>query len=148
MVYQFKVPGLFPVSAQTAGEELRRIYENKGCLEPKDVVDKSRPEDAPLHDCFEWDDEAAAEKYREVQAGQIIRSVVVVQEEEQRPPVEVRAFVNVQKTYRPIEVVVNSEEQMLELFNSALSELKAFERKYANLKQLSSVFEEINKLTA
>ena len=148
MVYQFKVPGLFPVSAQTAGEELRRIYENKGCLEPKDVVDKSRPEDAPLHDCFEWDDEAAAEKYRGVQAGQIIRSVVVVQEEEQRPPVEVRAFVNVQKTYRPIEVVVNSEEQMLELFNSALSELKAFERKYANLKQLSSVFEEINKLTA
>lgn len=78
---------------------------------------------------------------------QIIRSVVVVREEEQQPPVEVRAFVNVQKTYRPIEVVVNSEEQMLELFNSALSELKAFEKKYATLSKLYPIFEEIKKLT-
>lgn len=148
LVYQFKIPELFPVDAQTAGEELHRIYEDRGCLEPKDVVDESRPEEAPLHSCFEWNDETAAEKYREVQAGQIIRSVVVVREEEQQPPVEVRAFVNVQKTYRPIEVVVNSEEQMLELFNSALSELKAFERKYANLKQFSALFDEIHKLTA
>lgn len=148
LVYQFKIPGIFPVSAQTAGEELHRIYESKGCLDPKDVVDESRPEEAPLHSCFEWDDETSAEKYREVQAGQIIRSVVVVQEEKQRPQVEVRAFVSVQKTYRPIEVVVNSEEQMLELFNSALSELKAFERKYANLKQFSALFDEIHKLTA
>lgn len=148
MVYQFKLPGLYPVSAQTAGEELHRIYTDKGQLKPADVVDESRPEEAPLHSCFEWDDETAAEKYREVQAGQIIRSVVVVQEEKQRPQVEVRAFVSVQKTYRPIEVVVNSEEQMLELFNSALSELKAFERKYANLKQFSALFDEIHKLTA
>lgn len=148
LVYQFKIPEMFPVDAQTAGEELHRIYEDRGCLEPKDVVDESRPEEAPLHSCFEWNDETAAEKYREVQAGQIIRSVVVVREEEQQPPVEVRAFVNVQKTYRPIEVVVNSEEQMLELFNSALSELKAFERKYANLKQFSALFDEIHKLTA
>ena len=148
MVYQFKLPGLYPVSAQTAGEELHRIYTDKGQLKPADIVDESRPEEAPLHSCFEWDDETAAEKYREVQAGQIIRSVVVVQEEKQRPQVEVRAFVSVQKTYRPIEVVVNSEEQMLELFNSALSELKAFERKYANLKQFPALFDEIHKLTA
>lgn len=148
LVYQFKIPGIFPVDAQAAGEELHRIYEDKGCLEPKDVVEESRPVEAPLHDCFDWNDETAAEKYREVQAGQIIRSVVVVREEEQRLPVEVRAFVNVQKTYHPIEVVVNSEEQMLELLNTALSELKAFERKYSNLKQLSALFDVIHNLTA
>lgn len=68
----------FPVDAQTAGEELDRIRVSYGTLQPAAVVDESRPEDAPLHPCFEWDDETAAEKYREHQATTIIRSVRVV----------------------------------------------------------------------
>lgn len=147
MVYQFKLPNLYPVSAQTAGEELYRIYTDKGQLKPADVVDKSRPESAPLHPCFEWDDEVAAEKYREVQAGTLIRSITVVHETPTHEPVEVRAFVKPLETYAPIEVVINSEEQMSALLRSALAELKAFEKKYATLKQLSPVFDAIEKIT-
>lgn len=147
MVYQFKLPGLYPVSAQTAGEELHRIYADKGQLKPADVVDESRPTSAPLHPCFEWDDEVAAEKYREVQAGNLIRSITVVHETPAHEPVEVRAFVKPMETYAPIEVVVNSEEQMAALLESALSELKSFEKKYATLSKLYPIFEEIKKLT-
>ena len=147
MVYQFKLPGLYPVSAQTAGEELHRIYTDKGQLKPADIVDESRPESAPLHPCFEWDDEVAAERYREVQAGTLIRSITVVHETPTHKPVEVRAFVKPLETYAPIEVVINSEEQMSALLRSALAELKAFEKKYATLKQLSPVFDAIEKIT-
>lgn len=148
MVYQFKLPGLYPVSAQTAGEELHRIYTDKGQLKPADVVAESRPESAPLHPCFEWDDEVAAEKYRRVQAGKLVRSITVVQENKKREPVEVRAFVQSRETYTPIEVVVNSREQMLELLRAAMSELRAFERKYAALSQLAPVFEAIKRVSA
>lgn len=148
MVYQYKIAGLFPVDAQTAGEELHRIYEDKGQLEPADIVDESRPATAPLHTCFEWDDEVAAEKYREVQAGNLIRSITVVHETPTHEPVEVRAFVKPLETYAPIDVVVNSEEQMDALLKSALSELKSFEKKYATLSKLGPIFEEIKKLTA
>ena len=148
LVYQFKLPGLYPVSAQTAGEELHRIYTDKGQLKPADIVDESRPESAPLHPCFEWDDEVAAEKYREVQAGNLIRSITVVHETPTHEPVEVRAFVKPLETYAPIEVVVNSKEQMDALMKSALAELKTFEKKYATLSKLSNIFEEIKKLTA
>lgn len=137
-----------PVDAQVAGEELRRIYQEKGRLDAPDIVNESRPEGAPLHPCFEWNDAVAAEKYRETQAQNIVRSVVVVHENQSNEPVEVRAFVNVQETYRPIEVVVNSEEQMKELLKSAFSELKSFEKKYAALSQLAPVFEAIQKLSA
>ena len=147
MVYQFKLPGLYPVSAQTAGEELHRIYTDKGQLKPADVVDESRPTSAPLHPCFEWNDEVAAEKYREVQAGNLIRSITVVHETPTYEPVEVRAFVKPLETYAPIEVVVNSEEQMAALLESALAELKAFEKKYATLSQLSPVFEAIKRVS-
>ena len=147
MVYQFKLPGLYPVSAQKAGEELHRIYTDKGQLKPADIVDESRPESAPLHPCFEWDDEVAAEKYREVQAGNLIRSITVVHETPTHEPVEVRAFVKPLESYTPIEVVVNSEEQMTALLESALAELKAFEKKYATLSKLAPILEEIKKLT-
>ena len=90
----------------------------------------------------------AAEKYRRVQAGKLVRSITVVQENKKREPVEVRAFVQSKETYTPIEVVVNSREQMLELLSAAMSELRAFERKYAVLSQLSPVFEAIKRVSA
>ena len=62
--------------AQVVGEVCYEL-EKQGRLTPKELVDASRPEDAPLHDEFEWNNTIAAEKYREVQAGYIIRSVAV-----------------------------------------------------------------------
>lgn len=148
MVYQWKLLGLMPVDAQTAGEELHRIYQEKGRLDAPDIVNESRPEEAPLHPCFEWDDAVAAEKYREVQAGNLVRCIVTTYETEEQKPIEVRAFPCVQQTYQPIEVVVKSEEKKADLMQSAIEELKAFQKKYATLKQLSPVFDAIEKITA
>ena len=147
MIYQWKLPGVIPVAAQAAGEELERIYEKHNGLSAKNIVDESRDEQAPLHPCFEWNDAAAAEKYREVQAQNIIRSIIAVREKGNEP-LEVRAFVHVQESYRPISVVVNSEDQMGELLRAALSELNAFKRKYASLSSLQPVFEAINLIPA
>ena len=81
MVYKWKVRK-FPVSAQDAGKELERIEQEEGFIKPESVVDHSRPEGAPLHDCFEWDNDAAAEEYRKVQAREIIRFIEIVHEED------------------------------------------------------------------
>ena len=148
MVYQFKIPDLFPIDAQTAGEELNRIYTAKSRLDPKDVVDESRPADAPLHSYFEWDDSKAAEKYRESQAADLIRCITVTCETQEDESVEVRAYQSIQGTYRPIEVVVNSEEQMDELYRKAFAELESFRKKYAALKKLKPVFSAIDSLSA
>lgn len=147
MVYRWKLPGVVPVDAQTAGEELSRIYEERGGLNPADIVDESRDSKAPLHPCFEWNDAAAAEKYRQSQAALIIRSIVTV-EESSLGPQEVRAFVHVQENYHPISVVVNNEERMSELLKMALMELAAFRKKYASLEKLAPVFESIEKVSA
>ena len=147
MVYRWKLPGVIPVDAQTAGDELQRIYKEKGGLNPADIVDESRDSKAPLHPCFEWNDVAAAEKYRQSQAANIVRSIVTVQESTQGPQ-EVRAFVHVQESYRPISVVVNSAEQTEELLRSALEELKAFRRKYNTLSQLTPIFTAIEEIGA
>lgn len=90
------------MSTATTGlaEILQRIYEDNGHeLTPAAVVEASRPVDAPLHHRFEWDDSIAGEKYREVQAAQIIRSVKVTRiTDTERGPVQVRAFLALGET--------------------------------------------------
>lgn len=144
MTYRWKVPGIMPVDAQTAGNELQRIYERDGVIEPETVVAESRTPSAPLHSCFEWDDEKAAHKYRITQAQNIIRAIVVVDEAKQP---ETRAFVNVQREYHPVSVVVRNPEKREILLQNALSELRWFERKYNTLQELSNVFAAIEEVT-
>ncbi len=66
------------ISADVAGHALKEIRANTGNLTAQSVVDNSRPEDAPLHPSFEWDDWEAAEAYRRHQARSLIRALVVV----------------------------------------------------------------------
>ena len=145
MVYQWKIPGIIPTDAQTAGNELDRIYQKHGELNPSDIVDESRPDYAPLHPCFEWDDAKAAEKYREHQAGNIVRNITVVCDTQEEPQ-NVRAFVRVQSTYQPINIVLEDTDKTQELLQSALRELKAFRDKYKTLASLAPVMSAIEQV--
>lgn len=147
MVYQWKIPGLYPVEAQVAGQELERIYEERGKLDNSDIVDESRPETAPLHLCFEWRDPIAAEKYREIQAGDLNRCLVVVVEPEQSDtdtqPVIVRAFPHADGTYHPYQVAVSSKSMRQEMLEDALKSMDAFKHKFAILSEVSGVIQAI-----
>lgn len=129
MVYKWKLPGMYDVSAQTAVEELSRIYQERGELQAADVVEESRPETAPLHGCFEWNDSVAAEKYREEQARGIIQCVVSVQNTTKHGSMEVRAFVHVEDSYRPTQVVISEKSLHDELLKSAIRDVEEFQRR-------------------
>ena len=51
--------------------------EEGGMLLPANVVDAARSPRSPLHRYFSWDDGVAADKWREEQARQLIRSVTI-----------------------------------------------------------------------
>lgn len=148
MVYSWKLPGMYDVPAQDAGEELERISRKHGKMDPSDIVDESRPENAVLHPCFEWDDPVAAEKWREQQARNICCCIITTMEPKAGSPVKVRAFVNVENTYQPIQAVIDNGEKMDSLFLSAMKELTAFKTKFASLSQLRPIFDAIDSLSA
>jgi hypothetical protein len=54
-----------------------------GALTPSRVLESAQPDDAPLHNAFEWDDTTAGNEYRLIQARQLIRAVVVVVESDE-----------------------------------------------------------------
>lgn len=120
-------------------EELERIYNTEGVLTPAAVVDDARPEDAPLHARFEWDDSVAGEQYRIVQARQLIRSVrVTVQPQPEASPVQVRVFHNVAdedkpRKYVPLRVLMDDPESAQRVLRRAWDEWLQLKRKYADL---------------
>lgn len=140
--YEWAISGIYKVDAKAAKEEIDRISEKHGGINAKEIVDESRPEDSVLHGCFEWDDGIAAEKYREDQANRIVRSIRIVSETGNTTE-SVRAYVNVKEEYRPLSVVLKSEEMTQSLLENALAELKAFQRKYSTLSRLAPVFSAI-----
>ena len=148
MVYQWKTGSRHKVSAAVAAEVMDRLADEDR-LNAQELVDESRPEDAPLHCEFEWDDSAAAEKWREKQAGDMIRHLVVrIEANQQEYPT--RQYFMVQKdanTYEPISVILKDEDKTAMLLDQAKRELQAFKAKYAGLKELAAVINAIDSVT-
>lgn len=147
VMWEWKLPSLYSVDAQTAGEELERIKNKYGYIAAANVVEESRSPNSKLHDCFEWDDTAAAEKYRETQARTLIRNITCRVEEVHMEPV--RAFFHTKTfEYQPMKVVFQTPDMREELILSAIREMTAFRRKYQILSELEDVFKEFEKATA
>lgn len=136
----------YPVSADVAKAEFDRIYEKFGELTSKNVVDENRSVSAPLHSCFEWNDAVAAEKYREKQAGDMIRCLVTIHESENASePIVVRAMVKTTEKYEPITVTFRSSEKRAVLLQDALNDAKWFRKKHGALQELGKVFEAMDE---
>lgn len=146
MVYQWKgnvAPG--GIDAQIVGEELERIRTfHNGRLEAYDVVEASRPGDAPLHNVFEWDDAKAAEEHRKTQAMHLIRHIDVVMEKQDGSSAPIRAFVSVKRdedrSYTSLQHALSDEELRAQVVAQAWAELEAWHRRYAELAELAKIF--------
>ena len=146
MNYTFRNGFKHKVDANVAGAVCEEL-EQSGGLTGERLVEASRPEDAPLHGEFEWDDSKAAESWRVQQARCIINSLIIVSPETNK---ETRKFVHlsIEKTprYESIETVMQSVDKRDLLLRNAYRELSAFRKKYAVLMELSKVFDVIDGL--
>lgn len=147
MVYKWKTYS-YKTSAAVAGSVCEELDRTVG-LTPENLVDASRPEDAPLHNEFEWDDNVAAEAYRKAQARLMISNLSIVIEEKKQEPV--RAYFSLQRGFRKnsgtyestITIMEDSERRAL-LLEKAKAEMIAFKSKYSMLTELADVFESID----
>lgn len=147
MIYQWKSASYIKADAQKAGEQFERLAQTEEGLTPQSVLDANRDEGTPLHDSFEWDDSAAAEKYRINQAGHFIRCILKVSESETKEEPHRAFFVTTEvHRYEPIEEIVSIHTKYEKLLDTAYSELLAFKRKYESLKELKPVFDSIEQL--
>lgn len=127
--------------------ELTGIYQKYGELTPQAVVDEARPDTAPLHSRFEWDNDVAGEAFRRVQASELIRSVRVQYAIDPKTSERkyVRAFHAVRDTepersgYVPTEELVQDELATKILLKQCEREIADLRRKYGHLKEFAEL---------
>lgn len=158
--YSYKIEGLFKVSARVAGQVCRNLSETAGGLTPKRLVDISRSKDSPLHNEFEWDDSIAGEKYREEQARQLIKNIVIVQsnsetercvklerKEKEEEEARDRGFVPTGENnsrYITLTTALTNEKWRENLLKQARKDSEAFINKYHRLEELAKIIGDMN----
>lgn len=134
---------------QSVINELRRLEEkNGGRLLPQLVVKAARSKVSPLHQHFEWDDSAAAEKYRVEQARALIRVCVeyVGDSDNKR---KINAFVslttdrNAGGGYRTMTRVLAMDSMRAQLIEDAKLEMDRFRAKFSSVTELAGVLSEM-----
>lgn len=132
--------GFFKADAQKVYDEITAIGES---VTPAEIVDRARDENSELHKCFEWDDRIAGEKYREQQAGYVLRMLVIKEEvpPTDRPEVRVLQVTEPGQGYKRVELIVQKEDEYKALLARAYAELRAFKAKYSMLTELQEIFD-------
>jgi hypothetical protein len=162
VVFTFKRGSHLRGDPQKVGEALAALEAQHGELTPEMVERAARRKSSVLHDLFEWDDSEAAYKYRLGQAAHLVRCIVVIDAPESPEPFTAYVRVDVpgedageseepapkRSSYRSTAVVMSDAELRAQVLGRALSELRAFQRKYRSLSELVDVFEAIERAAA
>ena len=148
--YSWRPGARIAIDAQAAGREIESLERRVGrTVTPEDVLERARSHNSALHQHFTWDDSEAAHQHRLGQAGELIRSIVVDISRSNLSTRSVRAYVSVEqggeRGYSPIAHVMTDASLRAQMLASAWAELQAFRRKYAELTELSRIFEQIDQ---
>jgi hypothetical protein len=117
----------------TVADELQRLYDEHHHLTPRIVLEDARDESSALHSQFEWDDDAAAEQYRLVQAARLIRRIrvryVAPDGDDER---SVRQYLSIQRANAPTPVYEQTEDIASDPLSRAIL-LREMERDVARM---------------
>lgn len=127
--------------------ELQDLYEATGRLTPAEVVEKAANPLSAMHPYFQWDDTAAAEAYRKIQAGKLIRSMKIkFQPSPTVEPIRMPLYYNAgqvggEKEYKPITTLQNDPDDYAKALANARRELEQTRQRYENLNLLNLAVE-------
>jgi len=119
--------------------ELRKIRDEYGDLRRRTIVNVARDPDHPLHSRFEWDDRVAGDKYRLVQAGELIRSVTVKYTDRGGEAREIHEWHSVvrdgARAYEPVDEIAEDPVTMKILLREMQRDWRALRTRYGHLKE-------------
>ena len=148
LMYEWSSGAYAHVKPEVAGAVFEELDKGKGLTAPN-LVNASRPEDAPLHKEFEWDDAVAAKLFRENRAMCLINHLRVrVEGREDSPaiPAYVRLQTDNSRRYESVPMILKNPQKTTALFDMAMRELESFQRKYNSLEEFARIFAEIERL--
>ena len=124
--------------------------EKKDGLTAETLLEKAKDDNSSLHDFFEWDDTVAAEKWRLVQARNVINEVKILVDDTEMyafESVRVNAVTeeNSEREYKSIVEILGTSEYKSQLIERAIHEIQHWKKRYEEITELSPIFDSIKK---
>ena len=131
--------------AKAVGEHLELLRQQQhGELTPEDVLKDAANHNSPLHSFFEWSDTEAARHYRLHQARGLIRAVVAVYVQDDKPAVRAKAYVHINEPgaphYRESGHAMSQKKTRDLVLQRAWREFQQWKARYKDLKEFSELF--------
>jgi len=127
----------FTQDSQKVGEELEELEKTSEITNRNVLAYARKNKNSELHKCFEWDDEKAGEKYRLIQATNIISSISVVIEEEpikkQKIYFSIKSDEKEGRKFKNIKDILEDDEDYKALLNKARKEFETCKDNYDKL---------------
>lgn len=154
IVFACRAGAPFPEDkAQEVGEWLMTLADDPLGVDPHRIVAAARKKDCPVHDCFTWDIEEAANLCWLQEARKIVNHLIVIGPKKKRLP----AFFSVQietakgsdeyvRAYVPMQRAISEPPLYEQVLEQALRYLKHWTDEYGKLKPLAPVVREAKKL--
>ena len=134
-------------TSQTVAAEMTRLDPKGEGMTARELQLAEAPDDAPLHNEFEWDNEVAGTLYRDEQARGLMRCVeLVVKSEPNTPDYRGRAYLAVRaddeevKVYRPALLVLKDETQAPQIVADAIRQLRGWRERWRSYSEVSNLF--------
>lgn len=162
-VFGWKSGARLKAKAEEAAKVLKQIHKQEP-LTPQALVRHAVDTASPLHNDFTWDNNEAAEKYREDQGRLILRSLVVCYKRDDDSYSEpIRYTVKVTRdedekediyetialkshVYVPLREAMADPDNRHRVMQRALSDFVSLRKKYAEYEEFARIFEEIDRL--
>ena len=143
MQISFKIESLYKgIDPYKVYEEIQSLGDN---VKPEMIVAAAQDSNSELHKCFEWDDTEAARKYRIIQAGNLVRNLVIVESKEKSEPQQIRVMYTSQDGgYKQTKLILQNQDEYEVLKNRAMAELRAIKNKYNMILELKEIFDLID----
>jgi len=132
----------FGVPAQVFGE----IYYSLKNRNEQELVRTARSPRSPLHKLFEWDDKAAAQEHRLVQARVMISSLQVEIIDAKGKPRNIVAFVRSVKRGGHVPIMRATREDLTSAMQECWKEMVRFRARYRHLEIVQEVIHAINSV--
>lgn len=127
-------------------QELQRIYERDGSLDPHKIIIEARNPENPLHDRFTWDKDKAAYENLLNEARKLIRIAVTILPQVNNEPV--RAYVSLsplrkkdQGSYIAMVDILSEEERYAQAREDALGIMSSMQKRFNYIRELSPVWD-------
>lgn len=149
--YKWRDGFAYEVDADIVGGVIEDIEKRNGEVTREAFLEESRPEDAPTHLMFEWDDSVAAEQYRLSQSRKIITNLQIVYLNDNREESAVPAVLNItnKKTavYKNIVSVMSDGETKQFVLDRLRKEVEQFIARNRHIEEFADILEDaLNQL--